>query len=360
MSKQKDLLRVLYKDISRGLKTINKKMFAVFCLMDFIYLIAFTLDKYLVEVSTIEYLLTYVAVPVVLELVLVYIDSKRVLDKYEVVKGSGSLAITELMFGVRIFVHSELPVTYMMVCIPLFMGILFGSKKLAERLYFLALGVICIDFIVIWFFPLSVVPEGYLFSVIIAIVVLSCCFDCVKTLVEYEEDKGEIINKYKNEMEVIINEAQIDGLTRLYNFKTLNETAEEWVKTKKNVMFCIIDIDNFKKVNDTYGHEFGNVVLRRLSLLLSYRSKENVFVARYGGEEFGILAYDMNSKSFYNMVEKLRRTFRLEEYRETKDTYTFSGGIAWYREGMTVGELFDAADKKLYRAKHNGKNQTVF
>ena len=99
----------------------------------------------------------------------------------------------------------------------------------------------------------------------------------------------------------------MDGLTKVYNFKALNEVTTDWIENKKNVVFCLIDIDDFKKVNDTYCHEFGNVVLKRLGVLLNYRSSDNIMVARYGGEEFAILAYGIDVKGMFTLVDKLRK-----------------------------------------------------
>lgn len=359
MEKQKDLLDALFNDLCKAVTGINKSIFGVFLVMDLVYFMVFLMRNPITCTNVLVYLILYLFRPTFYEVAVLLIGDKYISGKANV-KGAGVLLVTELLFGVRLFVHNDFEALYTLMCIPLFLGILYGSKELVERLFYQGLGIFVFDFILIHLRDMSFKTEKFYLNFIIAIVIFCCCFFCARMFVGFEESKEVIIDRYKDEFEVISNEACIDGLTRLYNFKTLSETAEDWIKSKKCVSFCIIDIDDFKKVNDTYGHEFGNVVLKRLSLLLSYRSRENVFVARYGGEEFAILTYEMNPKGVFNMVEKLRRTFRLEEYRETKDSYTFSGGIATYKQGMSVSDLFEAADKKLYFAKHNGKNQVAY
>lgn len=359
MEKQKDLLDALFKDLGKAIEGVNKSLFCVFVCMDMFYFILASMSNPFKVSSILAYLILYVIRPTFYEYAIIKLCGRYVKDISDV-KGSGVLLVTELMFGVRMLVHNDLEAVYILICIPLFLGILYGSKDLVRQLFKQGLIILGVVLILCHAREFSLRSGQFYVNFVISVVTFCCCYFCAKLFVDFEESKETIIDRYKDEFEVISNEACMDGLTRLYNFKTLSETAGDWIKNKKNVIFCIIDIDNFKKVNDTYGHEFGNVVLKRLSLLLSYRSKENVFVARYGGEEFAILTYDMNIKGVLNMVEKLRRTFKLEEYRETKGGYTFSGGIAQYRQGMTVTDLFEAADKKLYHAKHSGKNQISF
>ena len=360
MEKQKGLLDDLFDGIGNSISRINKSLFCLFVFMDIIYFLVYMFTNSPDNMYTIlSYLILYFVRPVFYEASVILIGEKYIKSRFTI-RGAGVLLITELLFGVRLFVHTDIEALYTLMCIPLFLGILYGSKELVSKLFEQGLAILLGVFILVHFREWSSLSSrGYL-NFVVAVVVFCCCYYCASLFVEYENSKGKIIDKYKGDYEVISNEACRDGLTRLYNFKTLQETAEDWIKTKRGVIFCIIDIDDFKKVNDTHGHEFGNVVLKRLSVLLSYRSNENVFIARYGGEEFGILTYGMNLKGVFNMMEKLRRTFRLEEYRETKDHYAFSGGIACYQNGMTVRDLFDSADNKLYTAKHNGKNQIVY
>ena len=100
----------------------------------------------------------------------------------------------------------------------------------------------------------------------------------------------------------------------------------------KKLYFCIIDIDDFKSVNDTYGHEFGNTVLINLAKELQNINQSNIFVARYGGEEFGILFADYEYTEAYNIINDIRIKFNNIKYENIPQQFTFSGGITEYKK----------------------------
>ena len=157
----------------------------------------------------------------------------------------------------------------------------------------------------------------------------------------------------------LLKEISQDGLTRLDNYMSLFNTTKKWISYKKKLYFCIIDIDDFKSVNDTYGHEFGNTVLINLAKELQNINQSNIFVARYGGEEFGILFADYEYTEAYNIINDIRIKFNNIKYENIPQQFTFSGGITEYKKNNTVHDLFDAADKNLYKAKRTGKNKIM-
>lgn len=359
MGKQQDLLASLFKKLGADIIKVNKMLFAVFTGIDLVYYILYLLGVVRVGMPLLEYTLINVLRPLTYNILVMSIGYWW-LNKKTGFGGAGALFVTNLLFGVRMLVHSDMTSLFPLLSTPLFLGILYANRQLVKRLFFQGLCIYGVNFFLINISVFSVKNAGFYPSFFTSLVSLICCYMCVNMLIEYEEDKQEIVYRYKRDYESIRNDACLDGLTKVYNFKALNEVATDWVENKKNVVFCLIDIDDFKKVNDTYGHEFGNVVLKRLGVLLNYRSSDNIMVARYGGEEFAILAYGMDAKGMFTLVDKLRKNFRLEEYRETDDAISFSGGIGIFVNGMSVSELFASADRKLYEAKKNGKNQVLY
>ena len=121
--------------------------------------------------------------------------------------------------------------------------------------------------------------------------------------------------------------------------------------------------DLFKNVNDTYGHEKGNVVLRTVADLLKASVRRMDTVARYGGEEFAVLMPDSNGAE-REMAERMRKKIESTEFTGITDTplrITISGGVATYpRDAQSANELLDKADKGLYRAKNCGRNKTCY
>ncbi|MES2047984.1 MAG: diguanylate cyclase [Pseudomonadota bacterium] len=156
-----------------------------------------------------------------------------------------------------------------------------------------------------------------------------------------------------------------DGLTGLYNHTAIKEelNAEISIAGRSNtpLALAMIDLDNFKYVNDTYGHPVGDQVLRTLSLLLRQRLRRSDVVGRYGGEEFAVIFPGTTAATANKVLEKIRQTFfKIQQYSEKGDfSVSFSAGIADLTQTQDVDELFDSADAALYAAKHGGKNCIV-
>ncbi len=159
--------------------------------------------------------------------------------------------------------------------------------------------------------------------------------------------------------------ANFDTLTHLLNRRSMNNYLQEAYKlahTGKS-SFCLLmaDIDDFKKVNDTYGHDCGDEVLKYVSQTISTGVKKNDSVFRWGGEEVCILLMTDEEKAF-NAAERIRKDIAHDSvnYRnEAQVTVTVTMGISPYRDGMTIQQMMDEADAKLYWGKQHGKNQVV-
>jgi diguanylate cyclase (GGDEF)-like protein len=124
----------------------------------------------------------------------------------------------------------------------------------------------------------------------------------------------------------------------------------------------LCDIDFFKKVNDTYGHQFGDQVLREISTKLQEKTREGVdFAARYGGEEFALVLVKTDASTAVDTVERIRQhiadiTFKGPRGEDIHVTMSF--GIAVYKEhAKQIDMLIQKADKALYRAKETGRNK---
>lgn len=160
-------------------------------------------------------------------------------------------------------------------------------------------------------------------------------------------------------------QSSIDSLTRLLNheafYAELDERMKEFAQEKEPFSLIIIDIDNFKKVNDTYGHAFGDEVLRRIAEIIKYNKGSRSVCARYGGEEFAIILPNKELNDAILQAERIRREFEKEEFQTkegAKHHFSVSLGVAEYnREYPTASAFFEMADKALYEAKGTGKNR---
>ena len=156
-----------------------------------------------------------------------------------------------------------------------------------------------------------------------------------------------------------------DSLTGLINHSGLQQQLDFEVararRQKTPLSFAMIDIDHFKKVNDSYGHPAGDRVLMSISRFLRQRLRKTDVVGRYGGEEFGSILTGTGGDPAQKVLDRIRDDFgRVEHPRgDSKFTVSFSAGIASLDSGASAGELVLAADQALYRAKKQGRNQVV-
>lgn len=157
-----------------------------------------------------------------------------------------------------------------------------------------------------------------------------------------------------------------DALTNLFNRRYLEETLERELSRaeRENYPLCVImmDLDYFKEVNDTYGHEAGDIVLKTLADTAVQQSRHGDFVCRYGGEEFVVVMPNIGIETAKRRAEELHQTINSLNiiYGVFNLTTTISMGLAAYPEhGDTKEELIRAADRALYTAKNTGRNRVV-
>ncbi len=167
--------------------------------------------------------------------------------------------------------------------------------------------------------------------------------------------------------ELVIYRSHTDPVTNLWNHgffqNKLTEGLEFAKKNTQPLSLMMIDIDNFKKFNDTYGHQNGDVILKELANILKLSSRENDYVCRYGGEEFSMILNQTSKDQSYTIAERIRQ--KIEAYNFPKFSAdqnlktTVSIGIADFpQDAHTKEELINLADKAMYIAKFSGKNRT--
>ncbi len=155
-----------------------------------------------------------------------------------------------------------------------------------------------------------------------------------------------------------------DRATGLLNKIGLQKRAQDLIRRAARegcpLAYGIVDIDKFKTINDTWGHYFGDIVIKRLSLVLSSQLGPLDLLSRFGGEEFVLVFWDCNAEQGQKKLDAMRQAFcavAFEVKPGDKRQFSFSGGIASYPEQKTENELFVHADEMLYQAKQGGRNQ---
>jgi diguanylate cyclase (GGDEF)-like protein len=161
-----------------------------------------------------------------------------------------------------------------------------------------------------------------------------------------------------------------DGLTELYNHRQFQKILSAKIKAcarpekQKPLSLVLCDIDHFKHLNDTYGHPFGDVVLKGVAAKLKSSIRIDIdAAARYGGEEFALIFDETDSETAKELAERIRAAIEAMSFRTTDGTEvkkTMSFGIASFnKHARDIKELIEKADKALYDAKRNGRNRVV-
>lgn len=183
-----------------------------------------------------------------------------------------------------------------------------------------------------------------------------------------EESKIEI-DKLRQNLQQVTSEAQKDGLTNLYNRRTFERLLEEYMtaaqEQKMEMCLIMLDVDHFKKFNDTYGHLLGDEVLKIVARTLTDLLKGRDVVARFGGEEFVVVLPATPLDGALRVADAIRQTIATKELKR-KDTgqnfgqITVSLGVSRYRHGVDdIPALIKRADEALYQSKKLGRNRVT-
>lgn len=186
--------------------------------------------------------------------------------------------------------------------------------------------------------------------------------DTNRQLQQRLENTEKKLDDQTEQLASYLKEARTDGLTGLLNRRAFDKQMDElyavWQKQQKTFCVGMIDIDYFKKINDTYGHPAGDAVLKQVARTLQSEMPGTVCVARFGGEEFSLLSLmplEEVAKNLDNLRSAISR-IRVEHDGKTI-TMTLSAGVAQIVTGERIGVLVRRADEALYASKSGGRNR---
>lgn len=184
------------------------------------------------------------------------------------------------------------------------------------------------------------------------------------------------IKELEKEVERLKELAYKDELTNLYNRHGFKEESTKFIDEVKGYLenpsrrenflvksfsLVIFDIDNFKKINDTYGHQAGDIILKLVSRIIRERVREIDMAARWGGEEILVGLVGSDEDQAYKIADDIRE--KIEEaavdWEGKTIKFTISGGVASFTEAKDFESLFEKSDGALYKAKQTGKNKIV-
>ncbi|TAH69165.1 MAG: GGDEF domain-containing protein [Anaerolineaceae bacterium] len=317
----------------------------------------------MIESSVPDYVLYYIILPSVSYFLLVFIgryimNQKRLSDN---VKNYFSILILTFQIFIIACVHNVFVFTSILYVIPIILTIIYSRKTMTNIITLISILLMIISSIV----AVNELQTNRIFHAIeifIGVILIIGCSLITNLLTYIEKDKNNIIktSAFKQlQLEELI---KCDPLTGLYNISSFYNTLDLSIKKNKMPLtIAVIDIDNFKTVNDEWGHDKANDVLIYIAAQLQYCCSTQGHVFRYGGEEFAIVFPNTSPAHAKTMVETAQRNIYNHEFdASSKIKITFSCGIAEYPSSdYNAHDFFQLADKIMYQAKFSGKNKIL-
>ena len=208
----------------------------------------------------------------------------------------------------------------------------------------------------------SFISEIFLFANTITTIVI---YSCIGYYYSEAAEKSE--NKLRDAQEKAETLANTDQLTKINNRHAMALHLKKEVKQAnllhQSLLVVLCDIDNFKKLNDGYGHEYGDHVLSNVAAALQNSVRKNDRLARWGGEEFIILLPDTSAEEGLLLTDRLRESIASLTYEYRSQAYppiTMTFGLSCYSQNHDINDCINEADKALYTGKLEGKNRVVF
>lgn len=248
---------------------------------------------------------------------------------------------------------------------PVLLSTLYANMRMTRWTYFLAQVLLVLSSLRMHFAAGRDFGFWIWVEMITASGLLLASYLLAKVLIVYGRDRISNINRVQKDNLDLEEELKLDPLTGLYNRKAYDEylprIMEECRLTNTDLSIAVLDIDDFKQINDVYGHTAGDRVLLRFAAVLRKIGNGKICVFRVGGEEFVLLFQGYSVREAAGVCEAVLATMKEATLPELNGgTITFSGGVAGMRDEETDPiALFEAADAVLYSAKYSGKSRIM-
>ncbi|MCL6604112.1 MAG: GGDEF domain-containing protein [Paenibacillus sp.] len=318
------------------------------------------------HVTAEQYIISYVLTPdlVILALILVL----EGIYKWKPQFSEASITVGSHLYAIFIimFINPEIGVKPLIMLLPLLVSMIYLNST-----YLIASTIISLVYIIILFSTTSTYDYTLrVENIIIAIIFAGTSLTGFGVIRRGRDLLQSLENSMKSEQDLRIQNiimdrlSKIDPLTDLYNHKTFHEYLGWLIDHQQNNPFpmqlAVLDIDNFKKVNDLYGHWVGDIVLKQVAAIILKNIGADDFAARYGGEEFVIILTAKPLETSYEINEKIRADIAAMPIAEMEgQSVTISIGMHDFVGADSKSFVFQKADDALYEAKKTGKNKIV-
>lgn len=283
-------------------------------------------------------------------------DVKRELKRYAT---STSIALVCLIIAA---VYSDYAVLCGLFVIPIMFSSIYGETRFIR--FATEVSVLCqLIVIIVRLVSADENAFGGIAEGLVSIIILFYAMFFTDIIRNFVALNGTFFEEQMEHQTTLSKQISMDAMTGLYNhtafYDELDRLIKETDRTKQKLCVAVVDIDNFKSVNDTYGHSRGDEVLIYLADILKTVCKNHI-VCRYGGEEFSVIFKDCSLKESVAVMKEVLAEFSGHEFEWCDRSITFSCGVCQHYDiRINSEELFRQADKYLYKAKKEGKNRVV-
>lgn len=269
-----------------------------------------------------------------------------------------------ILCSIVAFFHREYQFTVVMPCIPILFSTIYADKLLTFVVT--SCGGIVMEFsVVLSLLSRHVTGPVLVLSIIVSVALLFCCVLVSRLMIRTScAQMSFVFDAYSNQEEMI-DELHIEPMTGLSNRAALDECLNLYIQKYLEGEFVphlvLMDIDHFKSVNDTYGHNAGDVVIKNLAGIIKKNMKSIRRAFRFGGDEMVLLFGNESVDDIRVVVDNIRREFKSTKYNFQPDhEITLSVGVASYYKGLSAKAWFELADSVMYKSKESGRDAVNF
>ncbi|UTY34647.1 GGDEF domain-containing protein [Treponema putidum] len=327
-----------------------------FCLEFFYYFIG----KEQVNTSCCKYFLKFVIIPFIVNFLL-YIITNIFNRKYYDSKTKNYFVMLSslLQAFLYILIHQAFVTIYAGFLVMIFLSTVYNDKKLTKITAVFSFAAIMLSVFIIRYDGDYVITNNYILDFLVLECILVVSYITAKYILNYNNIQLLKILNTLQEKEKYWHGMMIDDLSGLYSraaFRTYISKVQEY---KGEIYIVMIDLDNFKQVNDDYGHLYGDEVIRILGQTFKSYSKDVFTAFRYGGEEF-LIVINSDKTTAEKLMNESKDLFNKSCLSKLQNPHiSFSAGISKLSKGKPITDTIEEADTALYKVKREGKNKVV-
>ncbi len=285
------------------------------------------------------------------------INSERVRRRHKNLAIIAAALVTSLVVAV---IHKEYIVTSCAFTFPMVLSAMFNDRKLLNTSFVATLFILVCVGAAFLLDGTSTLTSALNLFILVGFAFVS--YLCGRISINFSKQNYTTIEEQAEENDRLMEDVMHDQMTGLYNHNAFLSRLDGLIYAADGVEpLCVamLDLDDFKRVNDTYGHDCGDEVLIRLAQSLSRHCSDEDTAYRYGGEEFAVIFPRKSVDEAHAVLSAVLADIRGHRFSFTDDAITFSAGIVAYSPDLTRDRLFETADQTLYRAKRQGKNRIL-